>query len=422
MTRALLAVLLLVTACAPQPAAAAQFVRADLPRAAADLASAKRAAGAVAEFNAALFTHLAKESGNVVFSPYSVATALAMTRDGAKGTTRQQMDGVLHASTAGDLDAAFNSLDQLLAKRNGTYPFGDKTVTLELGTANQVFAQKDAQIVQAYLDGLAKYFGTGVAIVDYVNAREQARKTINAWVSDRTKARIPELVVPGVLNEMTRLVLVNAIYFKAKWQVPYEKTLTAPAPFHRLDGTTVNAPLMHSQRSTQDLPYARGAAYQSVSVPYIGGLSMVFIVPDAGSFTSVASGFSDPAKLRAATDLTSRATMRLVIPKFQFRTKTMLKDVLAQMGMPIAFTDQADFSLMSTAEKFVIADVAHEAFISVDEEGTEAAAATAVFMEAASAPLNVVELTVDRPFLFAIRDDETGAILFMGRVVDPAAG
>lgn len=420
MTRALLVIALLIGACAA-PATAAQFLRADLPRVAADTAAAKRAAGAIAEFDAALFAQLAKKPGNLLVSPYSIATALAMARAGAAGTTRQQMDAVLRASSAGDVDAAFNSLDQLLAKRNGSYPLGDKTVPLELGTANQLFVQKDAQIVQAYLDGLAKYYGTGVAIVDYVNAREEARKTINAWVSERTKARIPELVPQGVLNELTRLVLVNAVYFKAKWRLPFEKTLTQGAPFHRLDGSTSTMQLMRSGGSPASLLYARGSAYQSVSLPYVGGLSMVLVVPDAGSFDAVQSSLADPAKLHVAFEPSARSAVQLAMPKFTFRTKTALKDVLIALGMPIAFTDQADFSAMSVKEKFLIQDVLHEAFIAVDEDGTEAAAATAVVIGATSLPVNVVQLTVDRPFLFAIRDDETGALLFMGRVVDPSA-
>ena len=419
MTRILLVIALLAGACAA-PVTAAEFLRADLPRVAADTAAAKRAAGAIAEFDASLYTQLAKKPGNILASPYSIATALAMARAGAAGTTRQQMDAVLHTASAGDLDAAFNSLDQLLAKRNGTYPLGDKTVPLELGTANQLFAQKDAQIVQAYLDGLAKYYGTGVAIVDYTNAREEARKTINAWVSDRTKTRIPELIPQGVLNEFTRLVLVNAIYLKAKWLLPFEKTLTQGAPFHRLDGTTSTMQLMRGGSPSNRL-YARGAGYQSVSLPYVGGLSMVLVVPDAGSFDAVQSSLADPAKLRAAFEPSARSAVQLAMPKFTFRTKTALKETLIALGMPIAFTDQADFSGMSVKEKFLIQDVLHEAFIAVDEDGTEAAAATAVVVGTTSLPVNVVQLTVDRPFLFAIRDDETGAILFMGRVLDPNA-
>ncbi|HZP94758.1 MAG TPA: serpin family protein [Candidatus Limnocylindria bacterium] len=439
MRRALLAAVLVLGACTPPAAerspsappsssgaspltvrAAGTLVRSDVARASGDLESARRAAAALAALDADLFAQLAKGDGNLVFSPYSVATALAMTRDGAVGKTRAEMDAVLHASDAGDLDAAFNALDRALAKRPGSYPFGNITVPLELGTANQLFVQRDLELAKAYLDQLAAYYGTGVGVVDYIAAREDARKTINAWVSDRTKTRIPELVPQGVLDDLTRLVLVNAIYLKARWEVPFEKSFTKAAPFHRLDGSDAQAELMRLG-TMPNLPYARGTRFQAVSLPYLGGLSMVLVVPDAGSFAAVQSSLGDASTLRGMLDLPSRKIVRLSMPKFQLRSSAMLKGTLSKLGMPLAFTENADFSAMAPREKLLLQEVAHQAFVAVDEDGTEAAAATAVIAGATSAPSNVVELTIDRPFVFAIRDDETGAILFMGRVVDPTA-
>ncbi len=439
MRHALLAVVLVLGACTPPAAepspsvplpsgsssaatvrAAGALVRSDASRASADTDAAKRAAAALATLDADLFGQLSKRDGNLIFSPYSIATALAMTRDGAVGKTRDEMDTVLHAATAGDLDVAFNALDRALAKRPGSYPFGNTTVPLELGTANQLFGQRDLEIAKAYLDELAAYFGAGIGVVDYIKAREDARKTINAWVSDRTKTRIPELIPQGVLNELTRLVLVNAIYLKAKWQIPFEKSFTTAAPFHRLDGTDVRVQLMRLG-TTPSLPYARGPQFQAVTLPYVGGLSMLLVVPDAGSFAFVQDSIADGATLRGMLNVQPRRSVRLSLPKFEFRSSAMLKDSLSKLGMALAFTENADFSGITPREKLFLQEVAHQAFISVDEDGTEAAAATAVIAGATSAPSDIVELTVDRPFLFVIRDDETGAILFQGRVIDPSA-
>lgn len=456
MRRALLAVALVLAACTPPVAepsptvaptsspgssassgpsaltvrATGTQIRSDAARAGADLEAARRAAQAISALDADLLRQLAKRDGNLIISPYSIAAALAMTRDGAAGKTREEMDAVLHAALAGDLDAAFNSLDRTLAKPPGSYPFGNTTVPLELGTANQLYGQRDSEFGKAFLDQLATYYGAGLGVVDYkdATAREDARKQINAWVSDRTKTRIPELIPQGVLNDLTRLVLVNAIYLKAKWQLPFDKGSTSAAPFHRLDGTDVQMQLMRAF-STPSLPYMRAPQFQAVSLPYVGGLSMTLVVPDAGQFAFVQGLLGDPGSVSSVLNATSsaeangraRRAIHVKMPKFEFRSSAMLKDTLTALGMRLAFTDGADFSAMSPREKLLIQEVAHQAFISVDEDGTEAAAATAVIAGATGLPSDIVELTVDRPFFFFIRDDETGAVLFTGRVLDPTA-
>jgi serpin B len=303
----------------------------------------------------------------------------------------------------------------MLAKRSGSYPAGGTaTAPLELATADRLWGQRGFEFGVPYLDRLAANYGAGVGIVDYVNARDDARKTINEWVSEQTRARIPELIPDGVLNELTRFALVNAIYLKAQWARPF--TTATPAVFHRLDGSSTQAQLM-SQGGY--LGYGRGVGYQAIRLPYIGGLSMIVIVPDAGSFRSFETGL-DAQRLGDLVDRLGSAYVSLRFPRFQFRTAAGLKAPLTSLGMPTAFTAAADFSPISPREPLLLQEALHQAFIAVDEKGTEAAAATGFFGGATGGPSEIIELTVDRPFLFLVRDDETGAILFMGRVLDPA--
>lgn len=409
----------LLSACGDDKAAASELVMSKAPRTSADPAAASDAASALSLFSTDLYAILARTEGNLVFSPYSAAVALAMTRNGAAGETLDQMSAVLHADRAGDLDAGLNAIDQALATRPGEYRWMDKTVKLELATANQLWGQRDYPFHDAFLDKLAANYGAGMRLVDYIGATEDARKAINSWVSDQTRERIPELIPEGVLNSDTRLVLTNAIYLNAPWMHRFNKDATAPGPFTRLDGSTVEAQLM---RLSEELRYAKGTGYQAVELPYVdGSLSMLVIVPDSGDFADFQSTFNADTLATIVSDLKT-AQVKLGFPRFEYRTQASLKDALKEMGMPIAFEGGlADFSAMSPDGKdLFIQDVIHEAFIAVDEDGTEAAAATAVVVGRTSAPVDVVELTVDRPFLYAIRDNDTGAILFLGRVTDPS--
>ncbi len=404
---------LIMSACGGP--AAAQEIRSGAPRASADPAAAQDVRAAMDAFSADLYKILAREQGNVVLSPYSVGVALAMTRTGAVGETLQQMDTVLHAALSKDLSAGFNALDQALAKRPGKLKVGDRTLELELATANRLWGQKDFTFERAFLDTLARDYGAGMQIVDYKTAHEAARRTINDWVASRTRDRIKDLIPQGVLDEQTRLVLTNAIYLKAAWLLTFNDAVLGT--FHLANGSDVQVQLM-SQSET--LAYGAGDGYQAVRLPYVGGLSMVVIVPDAGKLDSFERGLDGATLRRIASGLSSTQVM-LTMPKFSFRSKAQLKDALSELGMPVAFTDRADFSGMTKQEPLEIADVIHQAFIAVDEKGTEAAAATAVVTRATSAPQRPIELKIDRPFLFLIQDDETGAILFMGRLADPRA-
>ena len=244
---------------------------------------------------------------------------------------------------------------------------------------------------------------------------EGARLDVNAWVSERTEGRIPELLPPGVVDELTRLVLVNAIYLKAAWLAPFDEKATAPGAFKRLDGSTIDVPTMHD---TLGLRYAEGDGWQAVELPYVGRqLAMLVVVPD--DLASFEAGL-DGAALDTIVGALEDERVALSLPRFGIESKLTLKDVLSAMGMPLAFDPTAaDFSGITSVDDLYISAVIHQANIDVDEEGTEAAAATAVVVSTTSLPPPPIPMNVDRPFLFALRDLETGAILFLGRVVEP---
>lgn len=392
-------------------------VMAAAPRAAADPAEAMLAGAAINDFGIALLRAAGPPDGNAVVSPASIVLALAMARAGALGQTAAELDEVLR-DAASDAHAGWlNALDAILAQRSGTFQDdAGKDTSVLLRIANATFAQQDYPWKQPFLEALASRFGAGVRTVDYQRQVEQARQAINAWVSDRTESRIPELIDQGVLDEATRMVLVNAIYLKAAWLFPFDEKLTADGPFTRLDGSIVRAPFMARQ---EQFRYAEGAGWQAVEVPYVGGsLAMNLILPaDIAAFESTLDG----AAFAAITGALETRLVDLSMPKFGIETKLDLATLLAGMGMPTAFDpDRADFSAMTDAERLYISAVIHQANIDVDEKGTTAAAATAVVIRAGAAPGELVILRLDRPFLFALRDVPTGAVLFLGRVVEPA--
>jgi serpin B len=374
-------------------------------------------ASAVDRFGAELFTQLGTAiDGNVLLSPYSVAVALAMTRAGAAGETKAQLDRVLHLEGI-DADPGFNALDQALATRTGEVVGQDgKKLSVLLATANALWPQKGYPFATPFLDHLAAHYGAGLHVVDYASDTEGSRRAINQWVSDRTAKRIPELIPKDALDSLTRLVLTNAIYLKASWAEPFETSATNQGSFVRLDQSTVNASFMHQ---TESLGYSKGAGWQTVELPYAGGkLAMDVIVPDAGQYAAVAQALKNGTA--PFVEKIEHQSVQLALPKFKFRTQVDLVDALAALGVTDLFNpDLADLSAITAAEKLYVSGVLHEAFIDVDEKGTEAAAATAVVIRASAAPSEPVQLTVDRPFIVVLRDLETKAVLFLGRVLDP---
>jgi serpin B len=380
------------------------------------------AAAGLEAFGADLYGVLAQKAGegNLVFSPASIVTALAMTYAGARGATAAEMAETLHFTLEGDaLHQAFNSLDTALESRSweGKNVEG-KDEGVRVQTANSLWAQQDLPFEQLFLDTLAANYGAGVRLVDYTAAAEEARQAINGWVAGETNDKIPELIPQGALDALTRLVLVNAVYLDATWASQFSPDATADLPFTTLGGQTVTAPTM---MQTTSYPYATGDGWQAVELPYLRDeLAMLVIVPDQGRFAEVEGRLATGLVTEAVAGLSEGTEVSLALPKFEFRTQAGLSEALKALGMATAFDPSAaDFSGMTTQARLFISDVIHEAYIAVDEEGTEAAAATAVIMRLSAAPVEIVELTIDRPFIFVLRDRETGAILFLGRVTDP---
>jgi len=363
-----------------------------------------------------LYQALRGENGNLFYSPYSISLALAMTYAGARGETAQQMVDTLHFVLSQDrLHPAFNSLDIELGQR-GEGAKGKDDDGFRLNIVNAIWGQKDYQFLTTFLDLLAENYGAGLRILDFANAPEESRITINNWVSDQTEGRIEDLIPQGLIDPLTRLVLTNAIYFNAAWQYPFNEDITKDGSFYLLDGGEVTVPMM---RQTESFGYIEGDGYQAVELPYDGReLSMVILLPQAGQFETFEESLDAQRVDAIVKDLKPRQ-VTLTMPKFEFESDFRLKETLAAMGMPVAFSEGADFSGMTGNRNLLIADVVHKTFVSVDEAGTEAAAATAVVMVEMALPETPVEVTVERPFVFLLRDIETGTILFVGRIVNP---
>lgn len=394
------------------------MARSEMARAGADVAALPAVVQALHGFSAALYRQFAQRSGNLVCSPYSVAVALAMTRNGARSSTATEMDRVLHAPPLAELNSGLNALTQRLDSRAGDRKRADgSTARVSLAAANSLWGQQGTLWEQAFLDTLASEYGAGMQVVDYAAGADGARQAINTWTSERTAGKIPQLVPAGVLDELTRLILVNAIHLKAPWEEPFAKEQTQRAAFTRADGSPVTVPMM--SKLVKSARYATGPGWQAVELRYAGSqLAMAVVVPDQGQLATVQRGLDGAGLSRLLAGLRP-SPVALSMPRWTFRTRAALGEVLGALGMPTAFTERADFSGMTAQESVVIAAVLHEAFIAVDEEGTEAAAATAVAMSLTSAPPPPLRITVDRPFMFVIHDVETATPLFVGRVDDP---
>lgn len=361
-----------------------------------------------------LYGVLRQAPGNLFFSPISLALALGMTYAGARGETQRQMARTLHFAglQEDDLHAALGKLASELVQA--------ESQTISLRMANRLYPQAGYSFLPAFIDCMQKNYGTSISAVDYVKHREEARQAINRWVAGQTEDRIQELIGPTVLTALTRLVLVNAIYFKGAWQEPFDQQKTQEAPFWVSPGQPVTAALMSAE---QQLDYVERDGMQMVALPFAGqSMVMVMILPSDPAGLETLEASLTFKQLDDWLNRTNVQKVRLQIPKFRLEGAFRLNEVLKKLGMPDAFdADRANFAGMDGKEKSLyISDVLHKAFIEANEAGAEAAAATAVVMALRAAPMRVPTFRADHPFLFLIRGQSSGSILFLGRLVDPS--
>ena len=374
-------------------------------------------AKSINQFASRMYKQLVEENKNLFFSPYSITAALGMTDGGAAGETDKQIRNALQVTLTGeDFHAALNGLDRSLAAHS------EETENLELNVVNSIWQQNSLLIKDTYLDLLARHYDAGVNLLDFRKDPDSCRIIINNWVSEQTKSRINDLLPPGSISTLTDLVLTNAIYFMADWLFSFDTEKTDNQGFYLLDGETVLVPTMKlkSENGKVKLLYAEAENVRVLELPYKGRrIAMDFILPDSGMFSVFESKLSaeDLSGLLDKLDSTELPPVR--IPKFQFTTESIsLKNAFMSLGMTAPFSD-ADFSGITSQYSLAISDIFHKAFIKVDEKGTEAAAATAVIIERTSIPSSQPYFIADRPFIYLIRDTQTKAILFMGRVMDP---
>jgi serpin B len=356
-----------------------------------------------------LYKRLRAKEGNLFLSPYSVSTAFAMTYAGARGDTAAQMAKALHITL--DQPKLPPALAELAARLKGD----GKKRDFELTVANALWGQKGAGFLPEFLELNRTFYGAGLQKVDFVRAAEEARKTINAWTEKQTQGRIKDLLQPGTVNPATRLVLTNAVYFKAAWDSPFYKKATRVQPFRVSADRTVKVPMM---RHTIVFRYLEDDQLQAVELPYKGKeVSMLILLPRKADGLAELEGQLTHANLGKWLSGMRRAIVSVSLPRFEVTGEFSLKQVLSDMGMPLAFTARAaDFSGMESAHQFFLQNAVHKTFVRVDEEGTEAAGATAVLVGAGGFPK---AFRADHPFLFLVRDNRSGSVLFLGRVVEP---
>jgi serpin B len=373
------------------------------------------------EFALALYGELGRRPGNLFFSPFSVRTALCMVFAGARGETAAQMrDSLGIASSDEALHSAFAEIiGRLNAAGGGEY---------EMAVANSLWGQKGVAFQTEFLDLVARHYGGSMNIVDFSRNPEKARVRINHWVEEQTKKKIQDVIPSGGLDENTRLVLATAVYFKGLWVLPFRKAATCDQPFYLEAGGTVQAPLMSQKEKVR---YSQDEGFQAIELTYRGDdLSMLVLLPaDKDGLPNLEKQLS-ARMLNDCVAQMRNCKIELFLPRFEMTWGTAnLRDELRGLGMPLAFArGQADFSGMNGLEppdddSLFIDSVGHKAFVEVNEEGTEAAAATAVTLGARSAarPSPVPVFRADHPFLFAIRDRTSSAILFLGRIANPRA-
>ena len=358
-----------------------------------------------------LYSQYKSEEGNIFFSPFSISTAMAMVYEGAEGKTAKEIKSVFGFPKYDN--SRRNQYSNLLSDIN------KKDNEYALKTANALWAEQDFHFLDEYLTTVEKYYGGKTTNLDFKNEPDTSRLIINNWVEDKTNDKIKDLLPEGVIDSLTRLVLTNAIYFKAKWLIQFDADKTSDEYFRVNPDKSIKVPMMQPTSQKSTFNYTQNKDLQILEMPYAGeDLSMLILLPLDDDIEALENSFTIEKLTEWKKSLRKRR-VNIYIPKFKFETKYFMKNTLSKMGMPTAFTNSADFSGMTGTKDLKIDKVIHQAFIEVNEEGTEAAAATGISMAQTSMPPPTPIFKADHPFIFLIHQKDTGNILFMGRVSNP---
>ena len=363
------------------------------------------------KFALKMYGELREEEGNIFFSPSSISTALAMAYAGAGGNTETELAKTLNFTLPADeVHTAYASLIETLNS--------PKKESYELRMANRLWGQTGYGFRPEYLATTRKSYGAELAQVDFINAAEASRREINSWVEEQTSDKIKDLIPQGAVDSLTRLVLTNAIYFKGKWEHEFDKKLTSDAPFTVSADKRVEVPLMYQKERYK---YSQTADLQLLEMPYQGDdVSMVILLPKKVDGLAALEDQLSLENLQKWSARMRKQQVRTYIPRFKLEEQFVLNSTLKELGMASAFAPgKADFSGMNGRKDLYITAAIHKAFVDVNEEGTEAAAATGIVVGVTSAPLDPIIFRADHPFIFMIRDNRTDAILFIGRVTNP---
>lgn len=374
----------------------------------------ERLAQANNQFALALYKQLTDEKGNLIYSPFSIYQALMMTYAGAESETAQQMMAALGVKDIEEVHNLMNALTLTLQNVKAREVEGMQPLIFNI--ANALWMQKDFHFEQSFLDKLSANYAAGVKLVDF-NHPEDVQKLINHWVALETNDKIKDIIPDGMLNEMTRMVLSNAVYFKGAWRNRFDAKDTAKAPFTLMDGSKIDVDMMATSMQTAGIV---NEVFSAVALPYDGGsFAMALIMPK--DFEAYQKALTPEVLNKLFEDLNmSHAMVHLKMPKFKTESTFDLGEKLQGLGMTDAFdADKADFSGMTGQKDLYISDVIHKAYIDVNEEGTEAAAATIVGMSTTGMPAEELTINLDNPFIYMIYNTQTNAIVFMGHVVNP---
>ncbi len=357
-----------------------------------------------------LYKNIGQQPENMFFSPFSISAAMGMTYSGSKGNTEKQIAGVMHfAANDATFAANYKAYLALVGNLNND--------VVSIYSANSFWGQMDFKFKKEFVEIVRNHFSGEIKNVNFVKEAEKCRVEINKWVESKTNNKITDLIQPGLIDDLTRLVLVNAIYFKAPWEMPFDEKATRKMDFKTTETTSVTADFMTAENNYK---YYAEDDFAAIELPYAkGGLSMLIVLPkDNNSFAALQKNIENAVYVKINAGLAVKK-VRVILPKFKATSEFELGKMLKEMGMPEAFTDAADFSGMTGKKDLKISKVIHKAFITVNEAGTEAAAATAVVIRVKSAPVNVVEFKADHPFMFIIKENTYGSILFAGNMYDP---